>query len=68
MHCEAGMNHTRRSVWLDIKPRHALRAASLPLDHRDPLDRVIVAQCLTDNHHLVSADSLISGLGIGRIW
>ncbi len=53
---------------LDIKPRHALRAASLPLDHRDPWDRLIVAQCLTENHQLVSADSLISGLGIGRIW
>jgi PIN domain nuclease of toxin-antitoxin system len=53
---------------LDITPRHALRAARLPLEHRDPWDRIIVAQCLVEGHQLVSADTMISALGIGRIW
>jgi PIN domain nuclease of toxin-antitoxin system len=53
---------------LDITPRHAIRAASLPLDHRDPWDRLIVAQCLVEGHQLVSGDTTISALGIGRIW
>jgi PIN domain nuclease of toxin-antitoxin system len=62
--------HLRRSGirLLDITARHASRAASLPLDHRDPWDRLIVAQCLVEGHQLVSADNTICALGIGRIW
>ena len=53
---------------LEVKPQHALAAARLPLEHRDPWDRLIVAQCLVEGHHLVSSDTNISALGIGRIW
>ena len=53
---------------LEIKPQHALTAARLPLEHRDPWDRLIVAQCLVEGHQLVSSDTNISALGIGRIW
>jgi PIN domain nuclease of toxin-antitoxin system len=53
---------------LDMTPRHALRAAALPLEHRDPWDRLIAAQCLVEGHQLVSADTMISALGIARIW
>lgn len=53
---------------LEIKPQHALVAAHLPREHRDPWDRLIVAQCLVEGHSLVSADTSISALGIGRIW
>jgi PIN domain nuclease of toxin-antitoxin system len=64
------VRHLQRSdvTILDIKPQHAIRAAKLPLDHRDPWDRLIVAQCLVEGHQLVSADTGISALGIGRIW
>jgi PIN domain nuclease of toxin-antitoxin system len=53
---------------LEIRPQHALVAARLPLEHRDPWDRLIVAQCVVEGHRLVSADTSISELGIGRIW
>lgn len=53
---------------LDIRAQHAIAAAALPLHRRDPWDRLIVAQCLVEGHQLVSADTEISGLGIGRIW
>lgn len=53
---------------LEIKAQHALAAARLPLDHRDPWDRLIVAQCIVEGHSLVSSDTTISALGIGRIW
>lgn len=64
------VGHLRQSgiQIIDISPRHAIRAASLPLEHRDPWDRLIVAQCLVEGHQLVSADTMISALGIGRIW
>lgn len=53
---------------LDVNAQHAIVAARLPLEHRDPWDRLIAAQCLVDGHQLVSGDSTISALGIGRIW
>jgi PIN domain nuclease of toxin-antitoxin system len=53
---------------LEIKPQHAVTAARLPLEHGDPWDRIIVAQCLVEGHQLISADTTISALGIGRIW
>lgn len=64
------VRHLQRSdiALLDIKPQHALRAARLPLDYRDPWDRLIVAQCFVEGHQLVSSDTGISALGIGRIW
>jgi PIN domain nuclease of toxin-antitoxin system len=64
------VRHLQRSdvSILDIKPQHAIRAAKLLLDHRDPWDRLIVAQCLVEGHQLVSADPGISALGVERIW
>ena len=64
------VRHVRRSQMeiLSVTAQHATRAARLPLDHRDPWDRVIAAQCLVDGHQLVSADETISALGIGRLW
>jgi PIN domain nuclease of toxin-antitoxin system len=64
------VRHLQRSdvALLEIKPQHALRAAALPLDHRDPWDRTIVGQCFVEGHQLVSADTSISALGIRRIW
>jgi PIN domain nuclease of toxin-antitoxin system len=64
------VRHLQRSdvTILDIKPQHAIRAAKLPLDHRDPWDRLIVAQCLMEGHQLVSADTMIGALGVGRVW
>lgn len=64
------VQHLRQSgiSILNVTPRHALRAAALPLEHRDPWDRLIVAQCLVEGHQLVSGDTIISALGIARIW
>ncbi|HWE04901.1 MAG TPA: type II toxin-antitoxin system VapC family toxin [Tepidisphaeraceae bacterium] len=35
---------------------HALRLATLPLHHRDPFDRLLIAQAMTENSILVTAD------------
>jgi PIN domain nuclease of toxin-antitoxin system len=61
------LRHMQRSdgIILDIKPRHAIRAAKLPLNHRDPWDCLIVAQCFVDGHQLVSVDMGMSALGYG---
>ncbi len=44
---------------LDITQLHAFRAASLPDIHRDPFDRMLVAQALCERLTLVTADRMI---------
>ena len=53
---------------IDVTTEHARVASQLPVENRDPWDRIIVAQCLVDGHQLVSCDENITKLGIGRIW
>lgn len=43
---------------LPILPIHALRVASLPLRHRDPFDRLLVAQAQHEKLALVTADEV----------
>ena len=47
---------------------HAERQASLPWHHRDPFDRLFVAQALVEGVSLVSADETLDAYGISRIW
>ncbi|WP_425445549.1 type II toxin-antitoxin system VapC family toxin [Tychonema bourrellyi] len=49
-----------RNTWrsLEITAPHALRAAALPLHHRDPFDRMLIAQAQIEDMTLVSADSM----------
>ena len=42
---------------LAITPAHALAVAALPLYHRDPFDRVLVAQARTEGMTLITADA-----------
>jgi len=41
---------------------------SLPFHHRDPFDRLLVAQCLVEAIPIVSADSVFDQYGVGSIW
>ncbi len=46
----------------------AERQMALPLHHRDPFDRLLVAQGLVEAIPIVSADSVLEQYGVGRIW
>lgn len=41
---------------LPVQPTHALRVASLPMHHRDPFDRLLIAQAQVEKLILVTAD------------
>ncbi|MGB2899041.1 MAG: type II toxin-antitoxin system VapC family toxin [Candidatus Acidiferrum sp.] len=41
---------------LDITQEHALRAGALPMHHRDPFDRMLIAQTLVEGMTLLTAD------------
>lgn len=53
---------------LDITPDHALRAGSLPGLHRDPFDRMLIAQAQALDMLLISNEDLFDQYGIRRIW
>jgi PIN domain nuclease of toxin-antitoxin system len=53
---------------LEIDFRHAAKVETLPFHHRDPFDRLIVAQAMSEKMPIVSADAALSEYGIKRIW
>ncbi len=57
-------------VILPIEPRHASRVVSLPhfKDHKDPFDRMLVAQSLVEDIPIVGVDDKLDLYGITRLW
>lgn len=53
---------------LSIEPRHSAELVSLPYHHRDPFDRVIIAQAIVEKLEVVSADPVFDLYPIRRIW
>ena len=53
---------------LPITVAHAERAGRLPGLHRDPFDRMLIAQSLAHDLPLVSIEPLFDGHGVRRIW
>ncbi len=53
---------------LAIEPKHVLAVAQLPFHHRDPFDRLLITQALTEGIPLVSADSAFDSYGVERLW
>ena len=51
-----------------ITVEHAARAGALSGPHRDPFDRMLIAQALTHNLVFVSNESLFDWYGIHRLW
>ena len=48
-------------VELPITGEHALAAGGLPNLHKDPFDRMLVAQSMTEGITLVTADAIVAG-------
>jgi PIN domain nuclease of toxin-antitoxin system len=53
---------------LVITPSHIYQLPRLPLLHRDPFDRLLIAQTLTENLTLLTADRLIRQYKAPLIW
>lgn len=54
--------------FLPITARHALLAARLEWDHRDPFDRLLVAQAIEERCTIVSADHRFSEVDVHLLW
>jgi len=53
---------------LPIDSQHAIRAGMLPRHHRDPFDRMLVAQAQATGWPIISADPVFEHYGVRRIW
>ncbi|MFW5701145.1 MAG: type II toxin-antitoxin system VapC family toxin [Cyclobacteriaceae bacterium] len=53
---------------MPILPEHIIKLTKLDFHHRDPFDRIIIAQGLEENLKIVSKDSIFSSYGVDVIW
>lgn len=53
---------------LAILPTHTAVVIGLPFHHKDPFDRLLVAQALVENIAIVNNDLALDAYGITRLW
>jgi len=53
---------------LPVALPHLEKVSALPFHHKDPLDRLIIAQSMVENLPVVSSDAVFDSYGIERIW
>lgn len=53
---------------LEIRTAHINVIATLPLHHRDPFDRLLIAQAMVEQIPILSADSAFDAYSIQRLW
>ena len=64
----AGAAASQGFTALDITILHAQRAGRLPGEHRDPFDRMLVAQAQLEDLPVLSNDRIFDLFGVTRLW
>lgn len=64
---EEQLASTRTQI-LDVRAEYAVRVEDLPWHHRDPFDRLLVAQARFETLPLLSRDRTFEAYGVERIW
>jgi PIN domain nuclease of toxin-antitoxin system len=53
---------------LPITFDHAIAAAALPGPHRDPWDRIMMAQAMAEDCRVVTVDRIFNDYGVPVLW
>jgi PIN domain nuclease of toxin-antitoxin system len=53
---------------LPISVKHAAVVSTLPFHHRDPFDRLLVAQAISEGIPIISTDRALDAYSVTRIW
>jgi PIN domain nuclease of toxin-antitoxin system len=53
---------------LPISVRHARLAGEMTIAHKDPFDRILIAQAQAEDMTLVSNEALFDALAVRRLW
>ena len=62
--CLTSQGFTGLAITLD----HGLRAGGLPGPHRDPFDRMLIAQAQAEDLALISNETVFDAYGVRRLW
>ena len=60
--------HKNTIVLSDIKPEYTGTLITLPFHHRDPFDRLIIAQSLNEDIPVIGRDEIFDRYGVQRRW
>jgi len=55
-------------ILLPVTIEYADRQTALPAHHKDPFDRLIIAQALVEGIRVVSSDAVFDNYGLTRLW
>jgi PIN domain nuclease of toxin-antitoxin system len=53
---------------LDITVNHGIRAGLLPGPHKDPFDRMLIAQAQAENLPIATNERIFAAYGVRRVW
>ncbi len=53
---------------LSVTLPHLDKVSALPFHHKDPFDRLIIAQSVVESFPIISSDAIFDSYGIKRIW
>ena len=53
---------------LHVEPKHAAALTSLPFHHKDPFDRLLIAQAMVEGIPIVSSDKDLDAYSVTRLW
>jgi PIN domain nuclease of toxin-antitoxin system len=53
---------------LVISAEHGIRAGLLPGPHKDPFDRMLIAQAQAENMPIISNEACFESYGVRRLW
>ena len=53
---------------LAIEPKHTVALTTLPLHHRDPFDRLLIAQAMVEAIPILSVDTAFDAYPVTRMW
>lgn len=64
----ASQQQTNNLQILPIELVHVLAVQNLPAHHRDPFDRLLIAQAIVERLPILSVDSVFNAYPVERLW
>lgn len=60
--------HVNELEILPIQVAHTAALLTLPFHHKDPFDRLLIAQALTEIIPIISVDTVLDNYTVTRYW
>lgn len=54
--------------YLHIEPKHTAALTRLPFHHKDPFDRLLIAQAIIEGIPIISGDTVLDSYPVKRLW